>query len=235
MGLDVYAGPLSRYYTGDWLTVVQQLGREQGIAVPVQRPAQADEGAMDPEQVLERVLEWRASLQRALVEHGVSLEWNEDPSGAYFTDKPAWDCFGDLLLWAAYLDAPERTCPKDHVDDWQEHPVLGASRAPTSSTQFPHLLCGTELWFPSDFPMIFNAPDPVGSPTTVGSAQRLHAELEQINQRSWNGSAEQIAKWRKEGSDHGAPLEHGARFCCALFLEITATAIEQSVPVKLDY
>ena len=68
MGLDVYAGPLSRYYAGDWLTVVQQLGREQGIAVEVRRPAQADEGITDPEQVLERILEWRAGLQRALVD-----------------------------------------------------------------------------------------------------------------------------------------------------------------------
>ena len=39
MGLDVYVGPLVRYYTGDWQTIVQQLGREAGTAVEVRRPA----------------------------------------------------------------------------------------------------------------------------------------------------------------------------------------------------
>ena len=31
MGLDVYVGPLIRYYTGDWETIVQQIGRETGM------------------------------------------------------------------------------------------------------------------------------------------------------------------------------------------------------------
>ncbi len=38
MGLDVYVGPLSRYYTGQWETVVQQWGRQIG---PNPGPAQS--------------------------------------------------------------------------------------------------------------------------------------------------------------------------------------------------
>jgi len=37
MGLDVYVGPLSRYYAGDWETIVQQAGRQQGVEVQVLR------------------------------------------------------------------------------------------------------------------------------------------------------------------------------------------------------
>lgn len=235
MGLDVYAGPLSRSYAGDWLTVVQQLGRAQGTPVEVRRPASSEDAITDPRQALNLILEWRAGLQRALDEHSVTLKWNEDPSGVYFTDKPAWDCYGDLLMWAAHLDAPKRSCPKAHVDDWHDHPVLVASRARTSKTQFPHLLSDTELWLPSDFAFVFNAPDPTGSQLTIGSVQRLHAELDRINQLSWNGSTELLAQWRRAGSDYGAPLETGARFCCSLLLEITGSAIQYSVPVKLDY
>jgi hypothetical protein len=235
MGLDVYAGPLSRYYAGDWLTVVQQLGLAQGTRVEVRRPTASDDAITDTQQVLDSILEWRSRLQLALVEHDVALQWDEDPSGAYFTDKPAWDCFGDLLLWAAHLDAADRPCPKAHVEDWQDHPILAAGRARTSKTQFPHLLSGTELWFPGDFALVFNAPDPTGAQLTIGSVERLHAELDRINQLSWSGSAAQIAEWRRAGSEYGAPLEEGARFCCALFLEITASAKQYSVPVKLDY
>ncbi len=38
MGLDVYVGPLSRYYGGDWETVIQQAAREGGFEVEVIRP-----------------------------------------------------------------------------------------------------------------------------------------------------------------------------------------------------
>jgi hypothetical protein len=37
VGLDLYVGPLTRYHLGDWLTVVQQAGRELGITVQVDR------------------------------------------------------------------------------------------------------------------------------------------------------------------------------------------------------
>src|SRR5690606_18200676 len=40
MGLDIYAGPLTRYYAGDWQTVVQRYGAEQGLEVHVVRPGQ---------------------------------------------------------------------------------------------------------------------------------------------------------------------------------------------------
>ena len=38
MGLDVYVGSFTRYYAGDWKTVVQRYGREEGLKVEVVRP-----------------------------------------------------------------------------------------------------------------------------------------------------------------------------------------------------
>jgi hypothetical protein len=38
MGLDVYVGPLSRYYTGQWETIIQQYARQTGMEVRVVRP-----------------------------------------------------------------------------------------------------------------------------------------------------------------------------------------------------
>src|SRR3954471_11068140 len=105
MGLDIYVGPLCRYYAGDWETVVQRRAREQGIALNVVRaqPASAD-ALRDPKDTLPIVTAWREGLALALKDEGVSLFWQEQPDGIYFTDKPAWDCYGDLLLWAAYSE-----------------------------------------------------------------------------------------------------------------------------------
>lgn len=38
MGLDLYAGPVTRYLAGDWLTILQQMGEANGIDVVVSRP-----------------------------------------------------------------------------------------------------------------------------------------------------------------------------------------------------
>jgi len=38
MGLDVYVGPLTRYYSFEWETIIQRAGREQGLEVRIARP-----------------------------------------------------------------------------------------------------------------------------------------------------------------------------------------------------
>lgn len=35
------------------------------------------------------------------------LDWDERADASYFTDKPDWDCFGALVLLAAYEEEPK--------------------------------------------------------------------------------------------------------------------------------
>jgi len=44
MGLDVFVGSLTRYYMGNWETVIQQAGRQNNIPVQVVRPKAAPQG-----------------------------------------------------------------------------------------------------------------------------------------------------------------------------------------------
>ena len=44
MGLDIYVGPLTRYYTDNWKTIVQQAGEDNNIPVTVVRPNQPGHG-----------------------------------------------------------------------------------------------------------------------------------------------------------------------------------------------
>lgn len=110
MGLDVYVGPLTRYYLGEWETVVQHLGREQGLEVSIERPLAPKrtwfESVVDrfrPNRraaAIRAVRRWQQQLARQL--RLPNIEWNDDPEGEYETDKPAWDSYGALMLWAAY-------------------------------------------------------------------------------------------------------------------------------------
>jgi len=51
MGLDVYVGSFTRYYAGDWETVVQRYGRETGLKVDVVRPLDPPDSTRDPGQI----------------------------------------------------------------------------------------------------------------------------------------------------------------------------------------
>ena len=98
MGLDIYAGTLTRYYTQNWKTAVQQFGEAHGIPVQIIR-ANPEEHPADEAEVLERVTEWRKHILNGL---GITEPplWNEDANQTpYYTDKPDWDGITALQLF----------------------------------------------------------------------------------------------------------------------------------------
>src|SRR5688572_18597938 len=114
MGLDVYVGTLTRYYTGDWETLIQRAGRAAGLRVVVQRPEAPRGGWLSrlvdllrprgPAAARRDVDRWRRDLGRKIA---APLDWSEEPEQEYFTDKPGWEGYGALLLWAAYDELPK--------------------------------------------------------------------------------------------------------------------------------
>src|SRR5712691_2883390 len=78
VGLDVYAGPVSRYVAGDWKTIIQQAGEALGNPVFIVRrnPAERPVAAAD-------VAKWRAGLIASM---GLAEEWQENPGDDYYTD-----------------------------------------------------------------------------------------------------------------------------------------------------
>ena len=51
MGLDVYVGAFTRYYSGQWETVVQSNAREQGYEVQIVRSANEEDDVTDPQEI----------------------------------------------------------------------------------------------------------------------------------------------------------------------------------------
>lgn len=237
MGLDIYVGTLSRYYSGDWETIVQQAARKQGVAVQVVRPARPADAVSDPEQIRSLVMQWQELLSEALAEHlEYPVEWDESTSAPYFTDKPSWDCWADLLLWAAYEEHPEMEPPGGPVEDWRQDPAYEASNEEDFESRYPHLLRrNVELWLPCDFPFVFSTMGLTGKEVTIGSSVQVLAELRELNERTWTASPQLVGQWSRSMTRPNAPVETGARFAFGILLGLTEKSVEFRLPMKLDY
>lgn len=236
MGLDVYVGSLTRYHLHDWETVVQRVGREAGIPVEVRRLDTGTTEEHDPEAVRSLVLAWRNNLNTALRDDlPAPLDWDESPDAPYFTDKPAWDCYGSLLLWAAYSEQPDLVRPRRPVEDWAADPAYARSSSTEFRTAYPSLLRNVEVWFPSDFNFYFSSTYLTGHPMTFGSAAALCRELEALNARTWRADAETLARWRSEAAAADSPLQIQARYAFAIMKSLAAAAVQHRLVVKLDY
>ena len=236
MGLDVYVGSLTRYYARDWETVIQKHARETGMALNVVRLNEPEDAITDPHVIRAAVLTWRINLSSALGDNiSEPLDWDESAESPYFTDKPAWDCYSSLILWAAYLDHPDLVRPEGCVEDWSKDAAFMRSSSQEVQTDYPALLRQTETWLPSNFPFTFEAADLSGKTVNFGSVLALRNELADINARTWRADGATLAAWRREGATHLAPLETGARFAFAIFYDLANAAAEHRLVMKLDY
>lgn len=232
MGLDIYVGTLTRYYVGDWMTTVQQAFPDQSQTVfddpPPYDPAFQDD-------VRAAIARWSSQLAQGLNLESIS---REDPAAPYFTDKPAWDGYGGLVLWAAYDDqniAPEHRCATVTVDSWSREPVLQRYATPPSGLRYPQLLRGIELWLPISRETVFKTPDPAGKQRMFGSCNTLLAELNLLNQRTWKADTATRDRWRQEGLEHGSSLEAAARFGWSVMHSLATEAVQHQLPIILDY
>ena len=128
MGLDIYAGTLTRYYSHNWKTVVQQWAEENGYTfnriTPDGEPADNEE-ELSPAEIQAAVEDWRDQILAAISQPNQPhyTPWPEDNERPYYTDKPDWDAFGAMLLVAAchtYEEPVPLTVEKDW--DFGEHP-----------------------------------------------------------------------------------------------------------------
>ena len=90
MGLDIYAGPLTRYYSHNWKTVVQQWAEENGYTfnriTPDGEPADNEE-ELSPAEVQAAVEDWRDQILAAISQPDQPpyTPWPEDNEKPYYT------------------------------------------------------------------------------------------------------------------------------------------------------
>lgn len=205
MGLDVYAGTLTRYYSRNWKTIVQQWGEANGYQVNlVRQNEKEDEELASPEEILQGVTAWRDQMIKRL---GSNLEkkpiWNEDNDETpYYTDKPDWNAVQALMLYVICKvngqDVPEMI--SKHYDLFKDKIYEEFVKKYPSI----YLINGDGWWLPFDDVFMFKYYLPTGQEQNFATVGQLKNELEQINAIEWKADEETIIKW---GEEEGYPTE----------------------------
>ena len=258
MGLDIYAGTLTRYYSHNWKTVVQQWAEENGYSfnriTPDGEPA--DDEELSPTNVQAAVENWRDQILSAISQPGQPpyAPWLEDNEKPYYTDKPDWDAFGAMLLVAAcrtYEEPVPSTVEKDWI--FGEHPLV--ARLASDEERVWSLLRGATWWLPLADAFFFQAPLPTDDQAMIATLGGLRKELEKLNQLAWQADEDTILGWADtegypvdgtlgpDGQYSKADIpEHTqydtqslAKFAFSMFWRAMRFAEEQQVPILLDY
>ena len=198
MGLDIYAGTLTRYYSHNWKTVVQQWAEENGYSfnriTPDGEPA--DDEELSQTDVQAAVENWRDQILAAISQPNQPpyTPWPEDNERPYYTDKPDWDAFGAMLLVAAchtYEEPVPLTVEKDW--DFGEHPLI--ARLASDEERVWSLLRGATWWLPLTDSFLFQGPLPTDDQTMIATLGGLRKELEKLNHLAWQADEDTILGW----------------------------------------
>jgi len=261
VGLDIYAGPVSRYAGAGWQTIVQQAGAAAGMPVITVRPGESMQEALqralaepgdapireirvtDVQPRTQPIAEWKAGVLRTL---GLNEEWDDKPDGEYYTDKPGWEGYGAVVLLAAYDEHPElapgakvkrlfgsRTVGAVAPDQFGE---AGAYKASVESpARYPTLLRAEWCLPISGGPALFAAPTPFGKQVTMGHVDRLLDELMVLNQRTLKLSPAEMEAARQAGPTDPGSLEGMAAFGLSVVMPTAEFAAAHRVAWIMDY
>jgi hypothetical protein len=220
MGLDVYVGSLTRYYTEGPGDVVERIAHQQGVPV-------AD--GQDAEDVIRTaVVSWRDGLSRRLGDRlPVPLDWDESGPAPCFTDKPGWDGYGGTLLLAAHDEHPELPPPAMVSADWPDDLAYQAASARGAGSRY-HQLLTPELWLPCRFEFTIHAKDLTGEEVEVGSSLALLDQLRLLAAR-YQLDGQPISP----GDPHALSAAAGTGL--AVLLRLAERSVTSRVPMKLDF
>jgi hypothetical protein len=229
MALDLYTGCFSRYFAREWENVVQRHAREQGLNYQQISPHGPIQKA-DWDEVTQMTEEWRQAMNEGL---GSNLEqpltWREDRETPYFTDRPGYDSYGALMLWAAYMEG-DMTPPTAFVDPWYDDPVLQKySNAENAPSLGPLMACS--LWLPGDFHFSYEFSDLTGQTPRITSNEALRWTLEKIEH---GGLSPSPTMGDAPGSSEPPSLKFLAEIGLSVFQQICAKSIEHHLPIILD-
>lgn len=201
MGLDIYAGTLTRYYTHNWKTVTQVFAEANGMVFQTIR--QQQEENISVEELKGIVTQWKDAIIKGL---GLSPEplWNEDYDiTPYYTDKPDWDALNALLLYIAakYMGKEVPKTVEKNFDVYN-HPIV--KEFIESKNFMASLFDGNGWWLPIDQNIIFNYVLPNNQKSPLSTSSLLLEELKYYNSFGWNADRETILLWN---STEGYPTD----------------------------
>ena len=234
MALDLYAGPLSRYHSGDWETIGQQMARADGVSVVTVRVGQGGGSPTPQNEVTEVLHRWRNATCSHLSGQGLAtVTWSDEPTMPYLTDRPGWEGQTGLLFKYAYLKNPDLV-PPIHVPPVDGNADDPGWRAATEEPSLFLILANCECWLPGDFQAMFEHATITGHRANFSSVGMLNLALDQVCEL-WQKERSDVELLSTDQPDSHAHLDEAALHGLAVFCRVASFAAKHSVPVILDY
>ena len=237
MAMDVYVGPLCRYFANDWLNEVAQMMPEKYVRMSPMGPIPRE----DPRKYHLAMLGYRKWVTPVFQKAGVTrLEWDERVNAPYFTQQLVWQQRDHVRLVAAYDEfrdfTPPETLQGQDMNAWFKQDVAWASaHAAGSSSVYAHLLT-CEWWLPVEFPKPTPAPIPNQQIKPFGSVFALRRELEELAENVWTTPASELARRPLDETLPGeTPLRHYAREGWSKLWQLSGDAVKHQLVMLLDY
>ncbi len=187
MTLELYAGPVARFLTGDFDPDGQRRG-------------DVDEDAELMELAEARAKSWREKLNLALFKKiEKPLIWPDSARGPFMAMRPSPRARDGLVLWAAYLARQDLKRPTALPARLDADPAYAEATAKDYYMGAMAVL-ECQAFAPSTENFIVKAEHPAGFPAVVTSTSNLRFYLAELNAASWKATRETAADWLKAPS-----------------------------------
>ena len=257
MGLDIYAGQLTRYYSRNWKTIAQQMDEDNGwkcTIVDSGNEIKTVEDEAEIKQINDAVCQWSDNLASAFEQPLATPLWSESCECGYYSDKPDWEAFGALIMLQAkhLLNHPF----PEYVEGGWFPDLESIIEKATSEKIYCSLLSNVEIWLPIPDMCIFQATLPTGKEATFSTVSLLKQELDDLNQLLWKADEDTIISWRNDkyynavNKKQPKPIlgfiprpkhkekfrtEELAQCAYSILYQAVSFASEHKVPIVLDY
>jgi hypothetical protein len=203
MGLDLYAGSLIRYLSGNWETIAQ---RELGARIIY---ADGEAPWISHDEAVIEVSAWKGYLRSAFKELA-DIDWIESAETPYDSDKPDHEGRQALVLWAAYIHRQDLRRPKSRIVDCEGDPAY--VQAVDQKYYFgPMAALESQVFIPSKVPFWTIAKNWNGDDCAIATTTHLRAALDFVNSNSWQAEREDFRQWRLDGLPADAVYEEVER------------------------
>lgn len=232
MALDVYVGGFARYYAQEWENVAQRWARETGTHYQIIGPDGPPPSA-NWEEVAEAVTYWRTAINNGLGSNiSQPLDWNETPDAPYFTDRPGYDGYGALIVWAAH--AERGTKPPETFDgDWASDEAVVECSKPRQGQKYRPIVGGS-LWLPGEFEFSFDFQDLTGGEAHICANTSLQRSLRALNENTFGMSPDDLVDASRAGFGDNPSLRSLAQFGLALFQRLADESVRHHLPIILS-